>query len=437
MSLPSKSRFAPAVVTRSGVREPRPLLRALGDHGFPAELEREFREDYFSRSIVYLRWALGLAFLLNGVYGLLEISAPLPARNGLWAVRYGILWPAIAGLFLISFSPYFRRFWQLAVALALYLLGFKCVGVAAWSGFGLDHLYATLMLNLAGTYTLSRLRWGIAAFVGWGLTLTYVVVIRTGAPQHVVAPDVAYLVAANVMGMCAGYFIEDAARRDFLLRRRVQAEQETADRLLLNILPAPVAERLKRQPGTIADDFPEVTVLFADIVDFTKLSESMRAGEVVGWLNQLFSAFDDLAERHGLEKIKTIGDAYMLVGGLPVRREDHLAAVACMALAMQEEVARLNPAMRGPVALRIGIHTGPVVAGVIGKRKFSYDLWGDTVNLAYRMESHGVPGRIQVTAAVRERLQEAYAFEARDPILIKGKGEMPVCFLLGPREAIS
>jgi class 3 adenylate cyclase len=245
---------------------------------------------------------------------------------------------------------------------------------------------------------------------------------------------VAYLVAANVMGMCAGYFIEHATRRDYLLRRRVQAEQEKADRLLLNILPAPVAERLKREPETIADDFPEVSVLFADVVDFTKMTGSMRAGEVVGWLNRLFTAFDDLAERHGLEKIKTIGDAYMVVGGLPIPRGDHAAAVAAMALAMQAEVARLNASSRPPVALRIGIHTGPVVAGVIGKRKFSYDLWGDTVNLAYRMEAQGVPGRIQVTPAVHERLEEAFAFEARDPIAVKGKGEMPVYFLLGPLE---
>src|SRR5262249_39311621 len=160
------------------------LIRALPGRGFAPDLEREFREDYLARSLGYLRWALVLAFILNAVYGALESSAPLPARNALWGVRYGILAPAIAGMFLLTFSPYFRPLRQLMVAGALYLLGFKCIAVAAWYGFGVDHLYATLMLNLAGTYTLSRLRWGIATIVGWSLTATYVLAIRAYVPQH-------------------------------------------------------------------------------------------------------------------------------------------------------------------------------------------------------------------------------------------------------------
>ena len=206
--------------------------------------------------------------------------------------------------------------------------------------------------------------------------------------------------------------------------RLLLAEQERSEQLLLNVLPAPIAARLKQGEEVIADGFPEVTVLFADLVDFTRRSQETTPERVVRILDDLFSALDDLAERHGLEKIKTIGDAYMAVGGLPEPRPDHAEAVAEMALAMREEVARhLDPGGR-PLAVRIGIDTGPVVAGVIGRRKFSYDLWGDTVNTASRMESHGVAGCIQVTDRAYRRLRDSYRFERRGPIQVKGKGEL-------------
>ena len=171
--------------------------------------------------------------------------------------------------------------------------------------------------------------------------------------------------------------------------RLLLAEQERSERLLLNVLPAPIAERLKAGEAVIADAFPEVTVLFADIVDFTRRSQRIGPAQVVATLNELFSAFDQLARRHGLEKIKTIGDAYMVAGGLPTPRPDHAEAMAEMALAMQTEVARRTDPSGQPLQVRIGIDTGPVEAGVIGTAKFSYDLWGDTVNTASRMESHG------------------------------------------------
>jgi class 3 adenylate cyclase len=206
--------------------------------------------------------------------------------------------------------------------------------------------------------------------------------------------------------------------------RLLLAEEERSERLLLNVLPAPIAERLKQGEGVIADAFPEVTVLFADLVDFTRRSQQVSPAQVVATLNELFSAFDRLAQRHGLEKIKTIGDAYMVAGGLPNPRPDHAQAVAEMALAMQEEVAgRADPGGQ-PLQVRIGIDTGPVEAGVIGTSKFSYDLWGDTVNTASRMESHGVAGCIQVTARTYQRLRDRYRFQRRGPIPVRGKGEM-------------
>jgi class 3 adenylate cyclase len=214
-------------------------------------------------------------------------------------------------------------------------------------------------------------------------------------------------------------------------RRALALEQERSERLLLNVLPAPIAERLKAGEEVIADAFPDVTVLFADLVDFTRRSQRIGPAQVVATLNELFSAFDRLAQRHGLEKIKTIGDAYMVAGGLPDPRPDHAEAIAEMALGIREEVARRTDPSGQPLAVRIGIDTGPVEAGVIGTSKFSYDLWGDTVNTASRMESHGVAGCIQVTERTYQRLRDGYRFQRRGPIQVRGMGEMVTWFLVG------
>lgn len=211
------------------------------------------------------------------------------------------------------------------------------------------------------------------------------------------------------------------------------AEKEKSEQLLLNILPVPIAERLKQGEEIIVDSFDEVTVLFGDIVGFTKLSEQMEPAELVGNLNDIFSVFDELAKGHNLEKIKTIGDNYMIVGGLPTPRPDHAEAVAEMALDMQKGIAQFNKIRGKSLHIRIGINTGPVVAGIIGTTKFSYDLWGDTVNTASRMESHGVANGIQVTAATYERLKDQYLFEKRGMIQVKGKGEMFTYLLLGKK----
>ncbi len=210
-------------------------------------------------------------------------------------------------------------------------------------------------------------------------------------------------------------------------------QRELSEQLLLNIFPEPIAERLKLQESTIAESFAEVTVLFADLIDFTELSAQIPPTKLVELLNKIFSEFDRLSEKHGLEKIKTIGDAYMVVGGLPRPRADHAEAIAEMALDMQRAIARFKGIDGKPFRLRIGINTGPVVAGVIGTKKFTYDLWGDTVNVASRMESQGVAGRIQVTAATYERLKGKYLFEKRGVTRIKGKGEMITYWLMGRR----
>ncbi len=205
--------------------------------------------------------------------------------------------------------------------------------------------------------------------------------------------------------------------------------QEKSDHLLLNILPAAIVEALKKGETTNAERFESATVLFADIVNFTSLASRISPLELVKFLNQIFSKFDELTEKHGLEKIKTNGDAYMVAGGLPVPRPDHAEAIANMALDMQEAIADFKTDKGEPFQIRIGINTGPVVAGVIGTKKFSYDLWGDTVNVASRMESQGLPGYIQVTTAVYQQLKNDYVFEERGPISVKGKGET-IAYLL-------
>ena len=209
----------------------------------------------------------------------------------------------------------------------------------------------------------------------------------------------------------------------------LQVQQEQSERLLLNILPEEIANRLKRGDSTIADTFADVTVLFADIVGFTQLSSLVSPTQLVALLNDIFSTFDNLAERHGLEKIKTIGDAYMVVGGLPIPRQDHAEAIAEMALDMQQAITDFSNTHNQAFSIRIGINSGPVVAGVIGIKKFIYDLWGDTVNTASRMESHGLPGCIQVTETTYQQLQEKYSFENRGAIEVKGKGEMTTYLL--------
>ncbi len=215
--------------------------------------------------------------------------------------------------------------------------------------------------------------------------------------------------------------------------RLLQEEQARSEDLLLNVLPRPIAERLKRQPSAIADGFPEATVLFADIADFTRISADLPPERLVAWLNDLFSAFDHLSEHHGLEKIKTVGDAYMAAAGLPTPRPDHAQAAAEMALSIQDELAHRTAPNGEPLRMRIGLHCGPVVAGVIGTRKFIYDLWGDTVNTASRMESNGLADEIQVTEAAYQRLRDAYVFEDRGMIQVKGKGGLRAYLLKGRR----
>jgi class 3 adenylate cyclase len=252
--------------------------------------------------------------------------------------------------------------------------------------------------------------------------------IEMGAEDYLPKPFNPVILRARVEASMEKKRLRD---REQAYLAELRAEREKSERLLLNILPSAIAERLKEDQGIIAESFAEATILFADVVGFTQMSARISPVELVYLLNEIFSSFDELATRHGLEKIKTIGDAYMVASGLPERRADHAEAMAELALDMQDALASFNRARGAALDIRTGINTGPVVAGIIGTSKFIYDLWGDAVNTASRMESHSTPGRIQVTAATYERLEHAYHLEARGTVNVKGKGEMTTYFLLG------
>jgi len=216
-----------------------------------------------------------------------------------------------------------------------------------------------------------------------------------------------------------------------MLQADLDRERDRSEQLLLNVLPRPIGERLKRGEAPIADAFADVTILFADLVGFTELSAALPAAELVELLNEIFSELDALADAHGVEKIKTIGDAYLAVAGIPAPRDDHARAVADMALEMVRAQRRFSERRSLPLQMRVGINSGPVVAGVIGKHRFTYDLWGDAVNVASRMESQSLPGRIQITDATRRQLDDRYVVEERGMVDVKGKGPMKTWWLLG------
>ena len=252
--------------------------------------------------------------------------------------------------------------------------------------------------------------------------------IEAGADDYLAKPFDPTLLRARVGSSLEKKHLRDRERE---MVEALRIEKERSEQLLLNILPQAIVTRLNSGETVIADQLSNVTILFADLVGFTKLSSQLSAGDLVRLLNGLFSEFDRLALDLGVEKIKTVGDAYMVAGGLPEPREDHAQAVADMALAMVQTVERMNRELPTPLQMRIGIHSGDVVAGVIGTHKFVYDIWGDAVNIASRMESHSLPNRIQISAATHQHLNECFRLERHGSVDIKGKGPMETYFLLG------
>jgi class 3 adenylate cyclase/HAMP domain-containing protein len=322
-----------------------------------------------------------------------------------------------------------------------------CLGVL---GVDLTDKSMRAALNAAGTLairiSLAAIALALLVSVVMGAMLTRSVVALSASVQRFAEKDFAARTAIasrdeiGQLGQSFNAMAEIIQTHSETLEHLVEertselyAEKQTSERLLLNVLPAPIAERLKRNDGIIVDRFEQVSVLFADIVGFTALSSRTTPEALVTMLDELFSVFDHLAEVHGLEKIKTIGDAYMAVAGIPESRDDHAIAIARMALDMQAALQDYATRNGSDLEIRIGIHTGSVVAGVIGRKKFIYDLWGDTVNTASRMESHGIAGRIHISEATFECLRGAFEVEPRGVMDIKSKGAMSTYLLVGEK----
>lgn len=272
----------------------------------------------------------------------------------------------------------------------------------------------------------AAISWAAVNVIGITFALTFEARFSAAAPQ--VLPSEFSVVNGFFNGIWTTFL---ALFLILYLLQELETAQNLADRLLYNVLPPVIAARLKREQGTIADSYESASVLFADIVGFTPLSNVLSPEGMIALLNEIYSQFDALVEKHGVEKIRTIGDNYMVAAGVPDPRPDHAKALADLALDMQEYCRQIAPVDGHRIRFRIGINSGPLIAGVIGNTRFQYDIWGDTVNTASRMESHGEPGKIQVTEATRALLGDGYAFAPRGLIDVKGKGEMETWFLEG------
>ena len=344
----------------------------------------------------------------------------------------------LGGLLLLSRTKRFGIFRTTQLAMWLILPALLQVALGGFVASSGMMLWAVLMPLAA--VALLGVRRATPWLIAFGVVLTALAVANPRLVEHAAdfaLPVQTLLIVSNIAGLTLGgflllgYFVEQSERT----RLQLAEEQERSELLLRNVLPTAIAERLKRHEGVLSEHFDEVTVLFADIEGFTQLSAGMPPDRLVHLLDRIFSTFDVLAEMEGLEKIKTIGDAYMVVGGAPERRPDHAEAIARLALAMRDAIERIAVGPLEGLSIRIGIDTGPVVAGVIGKRKFIYDLWGDTVNTASRMESHGLANEIQLTERAALKLEHGFAMKPRGVIDEKGKGLTETFFLVRERTA--
>jgi class 3 adenylate cyclase len=399
-----------------------------------SELEKVYLESYFHKILPQVKVALLLAIALYSLFAFLDVWIVPESKNQITFIRFAIVIPSLLLVFILTYLSHFSKYWPWLMSLVGLEMGVGITAMVVDSQELGSTLYPTgILLVVMWVYVFSGLRFIQATITCLLIMLSYSTVALTinVIPFPVYLNHSFFLMASIVIGAFAGYSLENYSRSDFINNRLIQSERLKSEKLLLNVLPESIADELKRSTDTIAESFESITILFADIVGFTKFSSSTSPKELVDLLNQIFSMFDEIVDRYGAEKIKTIGDAYMVAGGLPQRSDNHAEAIACLALDMRETLDQFNINAKQDFNIRIGIHTGPVVAGVIGIRKFSYDIWGDSVNTASRMESHGISGQIQVTNATYAILKDTFIFEKRGEIEVKGKGKMKTYFLQG------
>ncbi len=402
------------------------------EHAFQLEAGARFRPQ------VMITVVLGAATW--GVTGLL-LPLVFPVDPIRVAIAIGVVEAVIAALF---FAFRRSRTWDGVQTLSGLVNLVGGVAIIAIGGFVADvpHLVTpALLVNMLFAFGLSRLGVGVAVAITVPYIALFIVLVAAGRLPSVGAFEVFLVLVAAGVASTAGYLLEASSRGLFWQRRLIDrqsaqlvAEKEKSDRLLANMLPDHVARRLRERPMSLADRLPEVSVLFGDLVSFTSLASQLTPDALVGILDELFSRFDDLAVRHGLDKIKTMGDGYMAVAGVTGPLDGHAGRAVAMGLDMVTTVEGYGDEVGLPLALRVGVHSGPVVAGVIGRVRISYDLWGDTVNVASRMQSQGVPGAVQITDATARLVGKDLNLEPVGAVDVRGKGPIE-CFLIRPRTA--
>ena len=400
---------------------------------FPEEVESEYCLHDRADSVRSVR---AVAFLILGLYTLFGVTGQLlyeVADPLAFKIYFAHLIPGTILWIALTYTEWAKKNIHLLTIIALY-----SIVIPGHLRFNLCLSTRAALFEPAATITLSflmaiglRLSVLKAAWIT-GSFFIVVLMVHTytggmelysgGLGQFKLRVAPFYMFAAYAIGIAATYLLEAARRRSYLQQREIEAERAKSEALLLNVLPASIAERLKSGEENIIDRCERATVLFADIVGYTRLAGSVEPEKLLEMLETIFMRFDGIMTAVGMEKIKTIGDAYMAVAGLPEACDDPDARAAQAAVLMRSELETINKDLGLSLTIRVGIHSGPVMAGVIGRKKFSYDLWGDAVNLASRLESHGLPGRIQISADVAEVLDGKFRCIPRGPIEIKGKG---------------
>jgi len=407
---------------------------------FPEEIEEQFRQDYHVNTVDTTRLALVLGLFLFSLFGILDIYAVPLSKNIVWFIRYAIIAPVIVFALLASYTEFFQRYIQMLMGIVVAISGLGIVTMISITReveFGNRFYFTGLILVSMWGYGLSRLRFWYAIIANLAIMAGYEFasivmkqLLTTETGIVIFTMHNFFFLGGNVIGMFASYALERYTRRDFLQKYTIQAQRDQSDKLLYNVLPERIAEQLKQSNETIAEEFSSATVLFADIVNFTPISARFAPHEVVDMLDELFSRFDELVDKYGVEKIQVAGDGYMVAAGVPTPRPDHATVLAQLALDMLDCV-RDEDLLGGqyPIEIRIGLNSGSLLGGVIGRKKYFYALWGDTVNIASRMESHGSRGKIQITRATYELVKDDFECEHIGLIPVKGKGEMDVWHL--------
>lgn len=403
------------------------------------DLERSFQAAFARQNLTNLRVGHLLGAILWVVWGALIAGHIGDQAQFDFLVRYGALIPISLGGLALTFWREYPRYWKAEIIALLLATAITWIAYATRiEGMPADYGYVGLILIQTFAFSILRVPFlGIALLNLATSPLYLAVAVSLGSLEGAqLQLAIFYLGSFGILGLIVSYVLEWTARNLFVREQQLDGERERSDALLLNILPRAIADRLKARNETatserVAELFDEVTVLFVDAVGFTEQATKMPPDELVAALDGLFSRLDTLADRYGLEKIKTVGDAYMAVAGAPEPRADHAQAAADMALAIQGELAGVQWPTGEPIRVRVGMASGPAVAGVIGQRKFAYDLWGDTVNLASRLQTSGQPGQILVSDGVVARLGTDYEVGPELVLDLKGRGPTPARQLLG------